>query len=419
MSVSNLILNEEKWSEVNEKIAAYGGDGKAASDALKKLYSLYTDDILVWLGNLFDTRIGGFYYSMSAKNSDSFLPDIESTYHAIVLLKNSGAISEYSDIPELMRKKIAGFICSLEDPENGYFYHPQWSRELTDMKTSRKVRDQNWAAYLSSTLDFDLPYPTASERLSDKKLNSRSISRDVFSSEESFLNYLQSLDWEGNSASSFHKIISQCGQIKVAGLNGVLIDYLNQIQDKETGFFTKTPNFYDAALMYGISALYSNSLGIRMPMAEVIAERIIFTFLDEISKVEPCDLYFIRNIWGAVEGLIKNLRMFGDTEDKKKADELLAQVQSKAIAAIEATAIRMAEYKRPTGAFSLRIEESPTTSQGVPVTTEKTLGGDMNATAIAVGMLRSIRYLLGISDLNLTIFTSEDFGKFVGAIDKI
>ena len=46
MIANRIINNEEKWSAVADEITAHGGDGKAVSEALKELYSVYTEDMI-------------------------------------------------------------------------------------------------------------------------------------------------------------------------------------------------------------------------------------------------------------------------------------------------------------------------------------------------------------------------------------
>ncbi len=50
---------------------------------LKKADELCGREILSWLASLYDPKTGGFYYSVSARDSDRFFPDLESTYQAV------------------------------------------------------------------------------------------------------------------------------------------------------------------------------------------------------------------------------------------------------------------------------------------------------------------------------------------------
>ena len=66
--------------------------GKATAEATEYLYSLYTDGIYKWLAGIWDGKVGGFYYSVSARDNEfvevkgnkiQLLPDIESTEQAL------------------------------------------------------------------------------------------------------------------------------------------------------------------------------------------------------------------------------------------------------------------------------------------------------------------------------------------------
>ena len=58
--------------------------------------------------------------------------------------------------PDKIRQDIAKFVKPLQDP-NGYFYHPQWGKKLTDTMVERRARDLSWAL---SCLSFSGARPT-------------------------------------------------------------------------------------------------------------------------------------------------------------------------------------------------------------------------------------------------------------------
>ena len=127
--------------------------GKDAADALRDHYALFDDRYYRWLASLFDPKIGGFYYSKSAQNTDGYLPDLESTKQALAFFSNSGMTRNYETIydayPEWMRERIINFVKPMQCPEDGYFYHPQWGKNII---SSRQGRDLGWAT--STLKDF-------------------------------------------------------------------------------------------------------------------------------------------------------------------------------------------------------------------------------------------------------------------------
>ena len=93
--LSNKIRNDE-YEALKNRIDTLGYDGDAIVAAVKQLYSLYSPDAYVWLANLYDPDIGGFYYSVSARDTVGFLPDIESTNQALNFIINTGMQSNLS-----------------------------------------------------------------------------------------------------------------------------------------------------------------------------------------------------------------------------------------------------------------------------------------------------------------------------------
>lgn len=413
--MDNIEKREYKWKLLSEEANRLCGNGDEVVSAMKKLYSVYSTDMLVWLGSLFDGRIGGFYYSASAKNGEGYLPDVESTYQAIVLLERCGVIDSYDCIPENIRRKIAGFICSLEDPDTGYFYHPQWSKSLVDEKVSRKGRDLAMATTLSFLLDFKLPYPDAGARLKESAAEKALCSLNIFSSEQSFREYLDGFDSSKNRVTFIHKLVSQANQISAAGLSDVALEFFDKVQDTLCAGQMTEEEIYP---FYGISCLYRALFKTKMKWGKKVAEATISRYFNPGTPFSSNVVYELRNVWGIIDNIIYNFEEYGDEEDKKYAKELSLRILRLAPQIVSDTADSIAKYKKPTGAFSLSVDTSPTTSQGVPVAPPNTSGGDVNATLISVGMLFSIYKVLGLSDFRINLFEPSDFAKFVCTVDS-
>ena len=120
------------YKEIEEKF------NRATADAAHDFMSLFDDRIYEWLASVWDSEIGGFYYSLSARDNEYvevkgkkilLLPDIESTSQAFGSLLTDGIGKSYADYPTKMKDKAVKFIASCQDPEDGYFYHPQWGKD--------------------------------------------------------------------------------------------------------------------------------------------------------------------------------------------------------------------------------------------------------------------------------------------------
>ena len=205
--------------------------GQSTADAAKELLSLYTDGIYKWLAGLWDGEIGGFYYSNSARDNEEFLPDIESTQQAFCALCDDGIVSSMSDYPEGMKKKAVAFITGCQDAEDGYFYHKQWGK---DINTSRRARDMNKGMSIVRAFGANSKYPTADERIKaameGRAENISVMIPEHLSSRAAFVEYLESLEINKNSYSVGHRLGAQVSQIRAAGLDGVLYDFLNSTQ---------------------------------------------------------------------------------------------------------------------------------------------------------------------------------------------
>ncbi|MBQ7387346.1 MAG: InlB B-repeat-containing protein [Clostridia bacterium] len=147
-----------KWISAQDKMWR---DYEASLDAktytaLKKMYDFYDGYSTVnWLARLWDDKLGGFYYSNSARDYEGYLVDLESTNQAISWLKANGVISSVNDLPNSMKLSIVKFAKSTQCATDGYFYHPQWPQGTANLNTDRYGRDLGWATGLINDLKVD------------------------------------------------------------------------------------------------------------------------------------------------------------------------------------------------------------------------------------------------------------------------
>jgi hypothetical protein len=75
------LARDVKWMAIKESVSP------EIYSALRTWYSNFDGSVSVgWLANLYDTEIGGFYYSNSARDNEPFRPDLESTFQTITLI---------------------------------------------------------------------------------------------------------------------------------------------------------------------------------------------------------------------------------------------------------------------------------------------------------------------------------------------
>lgn len=422
-------INSPEWKRLEEEVDRRGGDGKEVIKALHEHYAIYNEKLLTWLGDLYDPKIGGFYYSKSGRHTDDpkFLPDIESTNQATNILGQGGLIDSFADLPKEMRDKMAEFVCSLQSEEDGFIYHPQWGK---DISTNRRGRDMMWACHMANKLGITLPYKTANQRLAEAVANSKTEEEkkdalknlpDYLKTKEAFLEYLNSFDWTTRSYPSGNNLAAQIDQIVAAGLADVACDFLSEKQNKENGLWGAEMNFGTVNGAFKISYIYNGAKRL-MPYAgkaAIAAMECITRFEEETKHV--CSLY---NTWYTVLNLIGNMRRYGDEAVQKEADDIVRQLLLRAPEAIRATTKKISEFQKPDGSFSYYKHETACCSQGALVAVPKPEGGqpdegDVNATVIsATSLTGNIYAALELRDFAIKLYTKDDLKIFLNAIEK-
>ena len=431
------IETERQWNNTLIRLQ----DNKNVSDelaveiveALKYYNSIFNDEVNTWIANLYDPGVGGFYYSNSGRDTEGFLPDIESTQQAVGFIESYGI-----QVPQWMTMQMGLWVKGLQDP-NGYFYHPQWSKTETEQHPSRMGRDLErglgiiYDAGLRPTYDTILGdkgdgllpdgtpvSPVAlTENLSGSSVSAVSKVVPVnagqgsvptrFLNKENFLAYLSTLDINGNSYPVGNELASQASQIKARdkqlkaqganySLVDILVKWLNDHQNPETGVWTigKGIDFEGVNGLLKIIALYD---GIEAEFPHPIeAAKSAFAVIgngEELGSV--CYLY---NVWYAIELVMKNIQKYSTDRVnlQKQMDEFRAEILQDAPRAIRETADGVNLFQKPDGSFSFSQTYSAATSQGMRVCLQYQYEGDVNATTIcANGTANHMYYVLGLT----------------------
>lgn len=416
-------------------------------DALKNYFKdVFSGDLAAWLANLYDYETGGFYYSNSARDNDGFLPDLESTEQAMGWLFGRAIKSESNNTistfyPDWMQKRVIKFVKERQD-ENGYFYHPQWPRELTDSKPHRRGRDLTWACNILRWFDESPTYDTPSgikgngllwdgtrvDNFSHREFDEVSAPKEELvaphlKDKESFIAYLETFDLKERSYGTSNTLESQAYQFvardKVLAAMGadyslcdILVDWFEKHQDPSTGLFTfKEPNASGVnGLMKASSAVYK----IQRPYPNALRgiESAIKVIEGDDFMASVC---FVMNPLCAINTLLASNKKYG--KDPDEGDKYRKYIFDRAIDMIEATKKRILAFKKPDGSFSYEPHNSSVTSQGHPVAVLNTDEGDMNATIIGSGAI--ITHLLNIFGLPCRpIFTGADVMRFMNIVES-
>ena len=430
--------------------------GKAATDALRDLYSYYDTDLYVWLASLFDKDIGGFYFSDSAKETAGYFPDLESTLQILDSMSWCGPLSHYKDPNDPERKaygfalsadvraKLACFIIGLQSSEDGYFYHPQWGHNV---RASRRGRDLNWATEMLEMLGEKPMYDTPSgvsgvlgapsmasvDEAPQPKKNASGATPIYLRSVENFEKYLDTLFSTKDTYTAGNEIESQLSQIgnadarlwvkqekgrKKADYNVTspakdgfierLLNRLYAMQRPDNGLFDKE---IDSGTINGLMKLSMTHRYCKVPLpyAEEATRSIIKVaeLPDENGDSHMCNNF---NLWRTIGD------MFGRfPEEKREAIREIMKPHYERM--IRATIERLAPHKRKNGGFSYFKVGPCNRSQSAPVGCVSIAESDVNATTIGcMGIAGSLCRSLGVPFIRP--YCPEDGDYFLELIAK-
>ena len=370
---------------------AYGNEiekiiGHKASEELKLFMMVYDERILEWFANLWDPEIGGFYYSNSARDTEGYLPDIESTVQALNGLQNAGVVGPKKTFPEQIQKKLLAFAKSLQDEEDGFFYHPQWGKNVG---ISRRGRDLSWSLDVINSLGGEPNYPTPLKRAEKKESSTLPV---YLQSTEEFKKYLEGFNLEKDSYYVGNLLQSQALQIKAAGeeYSDILFAWYEAHQRSDNGVWQEAVSYHGANGLMKICLTYS-AFKRPLPYAKEAMEYAIKAAMSDQFIHFCCQFY---NPLVTIRMLLENLELSGATEARDAAYKKLLEL---APDLIRRTKEKVLTCKREDGSFSYNHNCCAYTSQGAPVALYGEPEGDVNGTCISsTGTIFSLCRALGI-----------------------
>ncbi len=414
---------EAEWAGRFDK--AYAVMGKDAADALVRLYDYYGDETCEWLAGLYDSEIGAFYYSASARDNYPFLPDVESTAQALGFFKFSGimgsgtSVELFKQFPDDIREGFYNFALSLR-ADDGYFYHPQWG---TNIGSSRKGRDYDQANSLL-TWFADVSATSAASRVVSSQIVATATpslpewmtaftTGDTTKTDE----YLDNLKVHQDSHSAGHTLSSQTSQIKmVPGLYDYICDYLDAKQEEiqaqlreegkpENGLWELEANYRSLSGLIKIGSFYGSR---QINYSDKMLDGAISVILsDKTSEAELSQIVYIFNPWGGLSVCVSNqLSANKAARDAglPEPNDMSATYQKIYDAfpeMIDVTIQKLNLFRQEQGSYSYYQSGSAPTTQGVYVS----LGvpeGDVNGTICAIDYtLDAIFGSIGISTIPL------------------
>ena len=496
-----------EWAKVEEKL------GHEVTVALQTAYAAFDERIYIWMADLYDPAVGGFYYSNSARNNYGYLPDLESTAQVLNFLDDSGLTKsvggwEYALSDKTLAELVA-FAKGLQSPSDGYFYHPQW--EGLSYTTSRLGRDMGWATSILNTLyekKFNAYYEVyfaklSTDGLSGKALESaarekvislhgeelknymplyttpegtqgslgapgitvskvtkhlptglynssiiKAVSQIITASEPQFSEHLKSLgSWiaylrggesggikyagfnlSNDSYSAGNTISSQTDQIIAremaslkSGENGGYIEatvsWLNENAKADNGLWEADVTYSSVNGLMKIGMIY-NALSAKIPYPEEsfnsALDMIKTENADSNGKVASAavDIY---NPWVVIANILENLENNSNKDADRKAlrEKIYSTVLSEAPFLIQTTMKKLSNFAKDDGSYGYSRGASPSRSQGMPVSVDGQIEGDVNGCCLAFGAIENICKAIGIKDDMPSLFRTRDLERFL------
>ena len=396
------------WKKLEEKA------GAELTDSIKSLYDVYDSKMIEWLASLYDHSIGGWYFSASAQSTDGYLPDIESTIEALDFINSSGMSQiPYGEvIPDWLKKKVANFVNSLQAPD-GYFYHPQWGSDVSNL---RKSRDVDTAMRILKAVGAEPKYLIPISSAANSSNYDINNVPERFRSKENYLSYIESLDILHRSYNAGSEMLSQLGEIRAFGkmvgvdFMEITMNWLDENQNPENGLWQEGVSYYGVNGLHKISWIY-NSEGRAIPYAEKALDSAIETILSDKVPNATVDMY---NPWHAIGELRKNKERYSP----EGYDEFIKKIYDFAIRGVEKSKEKIIAFKKPDGGLSYLMNTSTPTAQGAPIAVPESAEGDVNGTLCgSVAMINSIYTALGIEDYRVPMFASKELKIYLDAIE--
>lgn len=444
--IDEAIMNEA-WRAAEERLCSFCSTELAQRiiSELKGLYSIYNKSAVEWYAELYDPKIGGYYYSNSARDNKyveynkkkyRLLPDLESTSQAMGVIGLSHMADKFNGniaqaLPEWMKEKMVYFVKNMQDEKSGYFYHPQWGKELTDKWINRRGRDLTCATRILNRYGETPLYKTPLEDRSKDKKSEKASTAPHLKDKDSFQIYLNSLEFDVQNAHSAYKVgsvlesqatelVARDKELQKEGadyrLLSILKEWLDARFNSENGTWTKAPLCHDSCNgILKICNAYARA-GLTLPdpikSLETVMECITL-------KDEPLHICCILNPWYAMSTLIGCIRAYGSNDGgaSKLLSEIRERVYPKLPEMINKTANNLKLFVKPDGSFSFFKNRSADLSQDMPVAIPKTNEGDVNSTMICTTAIPNhICSYLGIREI--PVYTESDRMRYINVLER-
>ncbi|MBO4283615.1 MAG: hypothetical protein J5958_03225 [Clostridia bacterium] len=379
-------------------------------EAVRSFYEgIYDPEKLIrWWAGLYDPDRGGFYYSNSARDHEGFLPDMESTYQVLNRVRDFVPdLKEF--LGEDLTQKIVTFYREKQDQSDGYFYHPQWTKEESRKNVMRYSRDQDWAIFVLGWLGSEPPYPTALDRAAQSSESGGSTATEWQPNVASVTAYVNNQLNTRTCEQWANTLETQATTFQATGMLDAVLDVLDARINPEYGVWvsgydaatdlyfnlknareTETPygiftNAYKVAKMYNIA-------GRHIPYTD----KTVANAIKAICSRDPgIRVTYLFNPWATLGNVRQNLVAYGTPAEVAAYD---AQIKEHVVEMVDALQTSLALYRCEDGSYGyLKSGSNPSV-----YSTTVSLGvkeGDVNGNNLVVLCAAHICTAIGLDDM--------------------
>ena len=424
---------ERRWATRFDSIA-----DEEVRAAVKDFYEQFYDPeaMIRWWAGLYDPDLGAFYYSNSARDTNGYLPDMESTYQIVQRLRVLDPGSDLAHFlgPEITAKMIT-FYQSKQDPDDGYFYHPQWTKSQSRKNEMRYTRDQDWAITVLGWLHSAPLYPTALDRAAGtadtvdatvRRLASYAGLQPVAAASwqpnvQSVTSYVNNLLSTKTCESWSNTLQTQLSSFQATGMLDAVLDVLDEKINPEYGLWVSR---YDASKdrYYNLMKIATSEVpyGIFTCAYKVMimynaghrlvpyADKMVANAIKAINSRDPgARVTYIFNPWATLGNVRENLLYYGTSAMVASYD---AQIKANILEMLSALKGSLGKYKRADGSYSYLQSGSKSTIYDTPVSTGAK-EGDVNGNNLVVSFAMHICHTIGLEHM-IPVF-GEEHGKLM------
>ena len=354
------------------------------SAALKKANRVLSQDVVDWLAGLYDPDAGGFYYCESGRDNQGFSADIESTYQAFCMLSELGFFADDKYIPEEIKTKVGEYIQQRQAEDDGYFYDPQFGKNVT---VSKRERNLGHGKALLNFTGFKALYPYPDERAKAESLAKTADSGslpEMYKSAEAYRKWISDQPWSTNPYAAGNNVAASSSMAKSLGYGDILIEELNKRQNAETGLWGGSDRKYLQLNASMKCAAAYQTVNYPYPNMDNMIDSVVYIVENDMpGEIAPAwnPLALLKYAKATYGGVLK-------PEQTERLNAAAPRIVSK-------IADNVMAFKQKDGGFSYYRDHSSAESQGALVG----LGlaeGDINASYMAL-LIRSDCYgLVGL-----------------------